>query len=383
MKKLLLLSLSLLLVQLNYASAWNQKTKFPAVGRHRGTGISIGDKGYIGLGHMNGTGTNVIYDDWWEFDPATNSWTQKASYPTPNYGALAFSVGNKGYVGGGTQLGNEFYEFDPITNIWSSIADCLNEYPSDETAFTINDKGYILSGSDFLEYTPATDTWMYKATCPLSGWGLTSFSINNSGFIKEGVDLYEYKQSADQWTSRASFPGLTNNGAPAFSIGNKGYVVTGYSGFLNPVNSEMWEYDPALNSWMQLSDFEGTSRRFAVAFTIGAKGYFGTGTNGTNMNDFWEFNPSLEGVGIEENEQVEVLTYPNPATTSVTIELQDIWSLETLNLAVYSNQGVLVRSEEIHTNKIVLDRNQLSSGSYYYTINSSEKRIANGRFIFK
>ena len=38
-------------------------------------GFSIGSKGYIGTGY-NGS----LYKDFWEYDPATNAWTQKADF---------------------------------------------------------------------------------------------------------------------------------------------------------------------------------------------------------------------------------------------------------------------------------------------------------------
>ena len=38
-------------------------------------------------------------NDLWEFDPVVNTWVQKASLPAPGrFGAIAFSVGNKGYA---------------------------------------------------------------------------------------------------------------------------------------------------------------------------------------------------------------------------------------------------------------------------------------------
>ena len=84
------------------AGQWVKKENLGGVARHRATGVSIGQKGYIGLGHVNGTGVNYAFSDWWEFEPASNSWTQKADYLLgEGYGASAFSVGTKGYVGSG------------------------------------------------------------------------------------------------------------------------------------------------------------------------------------------------------------------------------------------------------------------------------------------
>lgn len=383
MTKLTLILFTFFTVSFSFATnVWNQKSKLPAIGRHRGTGISIGDKGYIGLGHMNGTGINIIYTDWWEFDPGTNSWTQKSDFPVGTYGASAFSVGNKGYVGGGTGLNSEFYEFNPATNAWTQIANALSSTPSDQTAFSIGDKGYILDGNTLLEYKPATDSWAQKAPCPITGWAITSFVIQNSAYLKINSTLYEYKASVDQWAMRATFPGITTNGAPSFALNNKGYIFTGYSSFLNPVFSEMWEYDPALNSWSQLDDFPGTSRRFGVAFSINNKGYFGTGTNGTNMNDFWEFNPALEGLGEIENEKISISIYPNPAVDQITFNIPDSFVEKNLDINLYNYTGQLIMKTVLNESQFIYYRNNLPSGTYFYTINNTSKTLTRGTFIF-
>lgn len=361
---------------------WNQKEQVPAIGRHRGSGLAIGDKGYVGLGHMNGTGNNIIYNDWWEFDPATNSWTQKSNFPVYTYGASVFSVGNFGYVGGGTGLGSEFYKFNPITNTWTQIANSLTETPSDDTAFGINDKGYIKNGSAFLEYDPITDVWTNKANCPLGGWAITSFVIQDKGYVKSGYTLYEYKPSTDQWTIRASFPGLTSNGGPGFSVNNKGYVVTGYSSFLNPVNSECWEYNPANNSWAQLTDFPGVSRRFGVAFNINNKGYFGLGTNGTNMNDFWEFNPALEGLSLNNNDDFSINVYPNPSNDIIYFENENFVMGES-KLLIYSYAGLLIKEFEITATTLEITKNEFQRGIYFYKLINNNDVFTTGKFIFK
>ena len=41
-------------------------------------------------------------NDFWEYDPTTNTWTQKANFGgTPRDGAVGFSIGSKGYIGTG------------------------------------------------------------------------------------------------------------------------------------------------------------------------------------------------------------------------------------------------------------------------------------------
>lgn len=65
--------------------------------------------------------------DFWEYDPATNAWTQKADFGgTPRFLATGFSISGKGYIGTGdgtTGYTKDFWEYDPMTNIWTQKAD--------------------------------------------------------------------------------------------------------------------------------------------------------------------------------------------------------------------------------------------------------------------
>src|SRR6185369_4861796 len=82
---------------LSQSAGWVQKQSLyiTALPRTDAVGFSIGNKGYIGLGSNQ--------KDFWEFDPVTNVWTQKANYPgAANSGAVGFSIGSKGFVGTGS-----------------------------------------------------------------------------------------------------------------------------------------------------------------------------------------------------------------------------------------------------------------------------------------
>src|SRR6476620_4310173 len=91
------------------------------------------------------------------------------------------------------------------------------------------------------------------------------------------------------WTKKADFGGTARYAAVGFSIGSKGYIGTGYDG---SDRNDFWEYNPATNAWTQKANFGGTPRRFATGFSIGSKGYIGTGYDGSDRNDFWEYNPA-------------------------------------------------------------------------------------------
>lgn len=381
MRKLLIFSALFLFGQFVFAQAWMQRTNFPGDGRHRASGFSIGNRGYLGIGHVNGNNATINYKDFWEYDPSSDSWTQKADYPTVNYGAIAFATSTRGYIGGGAFLGPEFYEFNPQTNTWTAIPNCPVS-PGDQGCFAVNDKGYVIWGSALYEYNPTTTTWTAKATAPIAftNW-CVGFSHGASGYIKNGNSLYEYKPLYDQWVVRAAFPGVNTNGGGALVRGGRAFIISGYVGALANVTSEVWEYNPGNNTWIRMNDFPGTSRRFSVAFTINDRGYFGTGTNGINLNDFWELNDNV-GVGEFGEQRVMVHAYPNPATEYIRFSLEVSSNNSQHAVRLYDVLGNLVDEIEFTGNVIDVPRNGKAAGQYLFQIVEERDVVATGNVIF-
>ena len=194
---------------------WTRKADFGGIGRSGAVGLSIGDKGYIGLGGTVINGGAAFLSDFWEYDPATDTWTQKADFPgNKTSGAVAFSIGNKGYVGTGVSRGGwqkDFWEYDPAIDVWTQKADYGGEAISFGVGFAINGKGYIGVGTD-------------------------SGSSFYSGF-------WEYDPTLDLWTQVADFPGIARSGAVAFAIGDHGYLGTG-AHFYPIAFKDFWQFTP-------------------------------------------------------------------------------------------------------------------------------------------
>lgn len=356
--RLLLLTFIFALISDASHALWTKMADLPGPGRHRGTGIAIGNKGYIGLGHYNGTGNNIMLDDWWEYDPSNNTWTQKANFPSVNYAPVAFGGSTKGYIGGGITGGSNFYEFDPMQNTWTLKAP-LPVSVSDVAGFVVNDKCYYMSGSQIFEYDPAIDTWTTKSPPPIGGgfWN-TSFVIGDKGYFQNNSTFYEYKPATDSWLARPAFPGATNSATVGFSTLGKGYIVSGFGGGLSNVSSEFWMFDPNTNSWTQMEDFPGTSRRFASGFNIGNKAYFGIGTNGTNFSDFWCFDLLAD---TDELEIKDITYFPNPTSNEINIK----WTASgTVKVQIIGLNGQIIQNERVLQNKFSTDCSLWPKGNY-------------------
>jgi N-acetylneuraminic acid mutarotase len=377
-----LLSIFLITISGYAYSGWIQRSDFGAEGRHRGTGMGIGNKGYFGLGHYNGAGPNIIKKDWWEYDPATNAWTQKANYPggfgVGSYGCLSFGMDKFGYVGGGQNTnGNEFYKYDPQTNTWTPAAP-MPTTAMNTTGFVIYNVGYYLSGNNVYAYDATSNTWSTKNPAPfnVTTWN-SSFVIDNKGYMKLSNSLWEYKPAIDQWTQRANFPGSATGGSMSFAQNNKGYVVTGYASWLSEVNSEVWQFDPTdAISWTLLEEFPGNNRRFGSSFEIGNRAYVGIGTNGTNFNDLWEFDALL---GLQTNEAVELTIGPNPSSDFMDIRT-DI--PENFTVELYDLMGRLVQSNISSEGTCRIHKNENAYGQLNAVIKFSNGSISQKRILF-
>ncbi|MGB5218448.1 MAG: hypothetical protein WBN66_09115 [Smithella sp.] len=351
-------------VTANLGGSWTQKADFGgAVAAARSEAVAFGimstGKGYMGTG-WNGT---TYYSDFWEYDAAANTWTQKANFGVTAAGvpalarksAVAFSIGTKGYVGtgyDGTNYYNDFWEYDPATNVWTLKADLGATTPTgagvderaDAVGFSIMSsatagKGYVGTGydgtnyyKDFYEYDTAADTWTKKTDFPGTARAeAVGLSISTKGYVGTGrsgtaaaqyyQDFYEFNPTANTWTRKADFAGgLRAEAVALYCQCSNGYVGLGYIPCYDPCGedcpcgqvcyafSDFWEYNAATNQWTQKAYYDGGevtgTRTEAAAFSLNSTSHFvgtGWGCSGTQTatsmtpsgvyKDFWKYTP--------------------------------------------------------------------------------------------
>ncbi len=247
---------SVVLTNPDSGGTWTAKATPGNTPRANAVAFAIGNKGYMGTG-INATGQNL--KDFWEYDPESNIWMQKADFPgSARSVAAGFAMGNYGYIGTGFDGGHtkDFYQYDPANNLWTRKADFGGIARYKATGFSIGSKGYITLG-----YMP-------------------------TGYSRE---IWEYNPANDNWTAKKPFPGNAREAAVGFSIGNAGYVGTGFLGGAS--QKDFYKYDQALDEWERKADFGGSARSYAVGFGIGTLGYLGTGSS---TSDFWVYDPAAD-----------------------------------------------------------------------------------------
>jgi len=246
-------------VNTNGGGVWVQKTNFGGIQRYGAYSFSIGGKGYIGGGAINYSEIG----DLWQYDTTTNAWTQEANLPIPQYLGCSFSIGDLGYICCG--IGDNYYN-----NLWA--------------------------------YNPTTNTWTSKAQFPgVARFAPNSFVVNGKAYVGTGAygheyfnDLYEYTPDADSgtWVQKANLPGGVRYSAVSFSIGPMGYMGLGAND--STIFSDFYQYNPSTDSWTSTAPFPGAARNYASTFTINGEGYIccGNNINSQSVSDCWKYNPS-------------------------------------------------------------------------------------------
>ena len=361
---------------------WQQRADFGSFGRHRGVAVGIGNKVYAGTGHLNGDGTDEWFSEWWEYDPASNSWAQKADYIGNNgngdQDVTAIAIDGIGYIGGGWLGGPGHFKYNPITNTWTQIAmpplDVANTDP-----FVIDGKGYYTEwgGANVLYmFDPVLDTWTMVANMPaVVNQRCATFVINGKGYFKKDFSFFEFQPGSNIWTQKANFPGTAPNNNIGLSQGGYGFYIGGYLGW-GDMYQEVWRYDPSVDTWTQMEDYPFTSRRWAVKAKIGEKCYMGLGTNGTNFNDFWEFSSFAS---LEEFDVNTFKAYPNPAVDLVNFSSETHQNFEII---IYDLIGKPVESSSAKNGKTSINRNFHPSGTYIYHVIVEGVKVHSDRIVF-
>ncbi len=365
----------------------------PAAGRHRATALSCGNRAYIGLGHINSI-VDVLYNDWWEYDPGSDTWSQKANFAGGlRYHAAGFTIGNDMYVGTGrapsSVLMNDFWKYSPATNSWIAVANFPGSPRRGAVGFEINGAGYVGTGSyyaDFYRYNPTLNSWTAIAPMSLGRISAVGMSLNGKGYCGTGDvggnsgDWWEYNPTTNIWTQKTTLAGLPRMEACGFVFDGKCFVGTG-DNFSSGTNyQDFWCWNPTTNSWIQVADFPGAARRYMVAVTLNGRVYGGSGTSGMNYNDWWEYG-SISS--IEEQTSVVVNTFPVPSSGPVTFQLYKTFT-NTITCVLYDVTGKTVRVDNFfNCNSFVLDRNDLAAGTYTYSLTSDSQFISSGKLVFQ
>ncbi|HRH65470.1 MAG TPA: hypothetical protein PLU53_04170 [Bacteroidia bacterium] len=203
------------------------------------------------------------------------------------------------------------------------------------------------------EYNSLTDTWSSRNVAPFDFYGTATFSIGNKGYLGTGWDdniswstnaFYEYDPVTDIWTPKASVPGQSRENAVGISSLSRGYIGMGDIAVTNVVAAlgDFYEYNPLLDQWDTLPELQG--RLDGMCFSLRDTIYIG-GANIPDghfplaLSDFYylDINPVVQSISPLNQASLGFSIFPIPARDKIYISVEhgfDIYpSVEIFDLA--------------------------------------------------
>lgn len=316
----------------NQSGDWAAESQLNGPARSEAVSFVINNFAYVGTGW---DGLNTRYNDFWKYDPTQNVWLQVASMPagTARSSAVGFSANGKGYCGTGYDGFNymkDFYEYDPATDAWTQKSDFPGSARYEAVAFGLGNLGYVGTGfdganalKDFYQYDPSIDTWTDIGFSGNKRYGAVTFTYNNQAYVVTGVnsgtmqtDFWVFNPASDtaKWSELRhitnystdqyddGYTTITRWNAAAFVIPPYAYISCGENGVLY---SYTWQYvfpdgKGGGDLWYEKTPFEGPATTGAVGFSLnatpGGGGFISTGRSSPGQagaSDYlWEFFPN-------------------------------------------------------------------------------------------
>ena len=362
------------------AQDWVQVTSLPNAFNetHHSFAFSFDDMGYIVAGNSD----SGMRDDFYQYDPVNDSWTELTSFPGA---ARGFAIGDtwdgKAYFGfgyDGTSLLNDLWVFDPSNMSWTELASCPCAERTHPAMIAHNGKVFVGLGGggslgnlkDWWEYDIASNTWSQKDDLPSLGrhhpyqFGIGDYVYTGFGH-GDGIfnDWFRYDIAVETWTQVATLPAEGRVAGTQFSYDGLGYVLSGDGDDHGSMNTgEFWAYDPLTDTWDELPSHPEGSRWAPASFIINGEVYI---INGTSFSQYvtqiykFDLNPVLS---THELTNSSIRIYPNPAIDIINIDVPKNLNYEA-NL--HDLNGRLISSM---TNKSVIEIQNVPHGIYLIEI---------------
>ena len=324
---------------------WTTKTPMPTARATLIAGVINGQlyaMGGFGPSFVYGSPTPTAYE---AYDPASDTWTPKASAPTVRALAGAGVINDKLYVVGGCFYSdcrifytNTLEVYDPTSNSWATLAP-MPTARSQMAVGVIGAKLYVAGGMQqcapctplaTLEvYDPSTNTWTTKSPMPTAVTLAAGAVVNGIMYVIGGVStvgivatVQAYDPVSDTWSTKASMPTARSWGAAAVANGLV-YVMGGMGSAGASAVTTNEAYDPSTGTWTTQADLP-TARYGPAAGTINGVVYVVGGANAYTTGAYFGTNEAFTPASVGNATQTITFTStsPNPpyvgATYSVT-----------------------------------------------------------------
>ncbi|GAB3997258.1 hypothetical protein GCM10028807_41980 [Spirosoma daeguense] len=284
-----------------------RRANFPGIAHSQAIQFSLGGKFYMGANQRAANGSTSP-NFWFEYDPATDKWTQKGNI-TISSGAYAggrsgitYVANGKGYFGFSTDFtaNTELWEYDPATDKWTRIATGLtNPLRSPNlllhSQVQVGTKVYLIgqelgttSAIRFYEYDIASRTFTQKAVpAGTNSSGNKLVAFNNTVYAHLGTAFAEYNAASNIWTTKKQVP--ASSASNSYGI----QLISAVGGKLYGLGQEIFEYNPSDDSWksiLKLSAADRPTENNSLSFERPDRLFIGASV-GLYSDKWYEFKP--------------------------------------------------------------------------------------------
>jgi len=314
------------------ATDWRNELPASNPGAREGPGMAYDatDDVVVLFGGFNGA--NLA--DTWEYTPGINTWAM-VTPPTPPsaraYSAMTYDSVNDVIVlfGGVSDLGFEAdtWEYDAATNAWTQTtpAPSPGTMASYHLAFDSSSSRSILFGLALAPnamqtwaYNAATNTWQNRAPGSQPG-NRASHVIAYDGTLDRVVmfggslfttfaDTWEYSYAANTWTETTPSPSPSGRVTAGMSYRPSQGATYLFGGNSGAPLSDTWRYfDPGIGrTWVSVITQRSPPARHTFGMAEEAANsesiiYGGVLAGGTRASDTWAFGPAYRSSGTFES----------------------------------------------------------------------------------
>lgn len=238
---------------------WTRKADLPGTTRHMALAFVLNGKGYVG-GGMFSNPYNCA-PDFYEYTTESNTWRKMASPPASTdlcYGS-ALSYQGLGYVMSEAE-GRKTLAFDPATNTWSVKASWSDGMiRRNGASFVIGDRLFFGLGiaqlpsyntGDFISssiysYNSSSNSWSYEDQYMYT----EQESAYSNAFVHKGEayvafgdagKLHAYNPSNRRWRNIVDQELGVSSFCSNFMIGSRGFVLFGQRRFQDQGSTKLW-----------------------------------------------------------------------------------------------------------------------------------------------
>lgn len=299
-----------------------------------------------------------------------NNWTTQ-TINAPGLHKLFFSSVNIGYA-----IGNKGAFFKTIDGgtTWKDQSLLTTDWLS-SLHFTSDDVGYVTSKDKIHKTTDGGDTWVSTDIVTDERNTHIYFSSKNVGYYlsqNETVDnqgnpdshenvVYKTTDGGDTWNLVSTYPSFNFNSAMQFTDDNTGYII-GFFKLLKTIDGgKTWTKE--VSSKPSGGDFMDNANDI---FFLDGKGY------AVGYGQFYTTKINIVPSSIPELESNGMTLYPNPAQTTLNIQLTKV--LGSASFSLFNMNGQLVIQKELPNNpsEVLLPEN-LENGIYQAVIQQGHK----------